>query len=172
MLNWGNVGSESMNNDWQDGKLVLSLRVIGGSGYPDRLLLQPLGVSATGPGPNIVMPGAGRTDLRDIGREGVRIGFGQVEVTGPRVRVLLDELVGSHPDIDMDYHPGAEGIVVMDVRSEVRDGLLGVFRDHTYERAGNLLADLRGLLDSPDGPMLIAAVCDVHVVPEICPFQH
>jgi hypothetical protein len=102
----------------------------------------------------------------------VRIGLGQVEVTGPRVRVLLDELVASHPDMDMGYRAGTEGIVVMDVEPQVRDGLLGVFSDHTYGRASNLLADLRGLLDSPDGPMLMAAVCGQHDVPEICPFQH
>src|ERR1700733_1708619 len=131
-----------MNNYWQDGKLVLRIRVTADSGYPDRLLLQPLGVAVTGPGAVIVVPGKGHIDIRDIGREGVPVDFGQVEVTGPRVRELLDEVARSQPDMEVHYSAGFEGIVVADVGSEVTDDLLDAFRVYTDASSSSLLADL------------------------------
>jgi hypothetical protein len=165
-------GSDAMNSDWQDGELVLHVRVSDDSGRADRLFLRPLGVAVAGPGPEVMVPGAGRTALRDIGSDGVTVDFGQIEISGPRARHIANELARSQPDVERGYGAGAEGIVVMDVAPQMRDDLLNVFRDHTYVRASSLLTDLRGILESPNGPALRVAVCDQHNVPEICPFQH
>lgn len=161
-----------MSSDWQDGQIVLRLRVLEDSSYPDRLLLRPLGIAVTGVGVDIVVPGVGRTDLRDLEHQDLHVDFGEVVVAGPRAREILDDLAHSHPDIGTNYRPGAEGIVVMDAGPKMGDDLLAVFRDNTYVRANNVLADIRGLLDSDNRPMLSVALCEEHRVPQICPFQH
>jgi hypothetical protein len=165
-------GAEVKSEHWRTGKLVMRLRVPEDSTSPDHMLVQPLGITAGGPGVHLVIPGVGQADLRQIDREGATVDFDQIEVTGSRAHEILAEVVSSEPTIEIGSRIRADGIVVVDMGRDVRDDLPGVFHEYADVGRYDFMENFRETLESTYEPLLRMAVCSQHYVPEICPFQH
>lgn len=164
-----------MSTGWENGELALSVEMPSGHGDSDRLVLRPLGLTVAGEGCHVEVPGRGLVDLHKVPHASLGIDLGQVEVTGPQARALRSELVAEAPGLNEKFDAGADAIVVMNAGDDVTR-LLG---------PASVNADLRGQLNDAIGYVLNSglfnpgsdrpmrtAMCPIHHVPEICPYQH
>jgi hypothetical protein len=160
-----------MATDWEDGKLVLSLELPYGAGYSDQFLLKPLGLSVTGVGCDVQVPGSGLVDLHQVPDPGRVVDLGQVEVTGPQAGALLGELISEAPDLREKFGSGAGAIVFMDVGDDIVTRLsnAGLSNVQLSSQLGDVINDVLGF---GGGPVMRTAMCRQHRRPEICPFQH
>jgi hypothetical protein len=149
----------------------MSLELPYGPGSQDLLLLRPLGMSVTGAGCEVQVPGRGRVDLHQISDPGDEIGLGHFEVTGSHARTLISKLLSDAPDLHERFDGGAGAIVFMNVGDGARSGLLHI-ASQDVELFGQLGDLARDVLQFRGGPALRTARCRQHNLPEICPRQH
>lgn len=167
-----------MESRWEDGNLVLHVSVPDEPESPDRLLLTPLGIALTEPAAGLLVPGAGRTDLHEAARSGAPSDLGPVEVTGPHVQAILEEIDRSQRGIDVAYGTVTDAVVVVDVGPDARASLLDVF--HAAAAGDADVSDITHQVDvivrdvfATDGRLgITAARCAQHGVREPCPLQH
>jgi hypothetical protein len=166
-----------MKSHWKDGNLVLHVSMLGESETPDRLLLTPLGVAVTEPAAGLLVPGTGRTNLHQAACSGGYSDLGQVEVTGPHVRAIIEEISRSQRGIDVTYGTVTDAVIVVDVGPDARASLLDV----CHAAAGDAdVSDLtsrldvivRGVFATEDRLGITAARCAQHGVREPCPLRH
>jgi hypothetical protein len=166
-----------MPSHWQDGNLVLHVSMQGEPESPDRLLLTPLGIAVTEPEAGLLVPGPGRTDLHEAARSGGSSDLGQVELTGPQVQAIIDEIGRSQRGIDVTYGTVTNAVVAVDVGPDARASLLDVFQAAGGDAdVGDITrrveAIVRDIFATGDRVGITAVRCDQHGVREPCPLQH
>ena len=115
-------------------------------------MLKPLGLSVTGAGCDVMVPGGGVIDLQGIADPGQEVDLGEVSVTGAQAAALMDGVVLEVPGLTDRLYVGGSAILHMDigddVAAQVLDAGSGDAQGQTF------LGDaIRQALDVPSGDM-------------------
>jgi hypothetical protein len=190
-----------MATDWGDGQLVLRLELPQEPDSTGEVVLKPLGLSVTGDGCDVMVPGGSVINLQGIPDPGQTLHLGEVSVTGAQAAALMDGVILEVPGLTHQLYLGGSAILHMDVGDDVAAQVLDTGSGDAQGRA--LLSDaIRQALDVPlwghgrtaatdptegfgvgEGagggggwvlgePMMRVAMCAQHHRPEICPLQH
>ena len=187
-----------MATDWGDGQLVLRLELPQEPDSAGQVVLKPLGLSVTGAGCDVMVPGGGVIDLQGIADPGQEVDLGEVSVTGAQAAALMDGIVLEVPGLTDRLYVGGSAILHMDigddVAAQVLDAGSGDAQGQTFlgdairqaldvplwghgGPAATDPANGYGGRESREGwvlgePMMRVAMCAQHHRPEICPLQH
>ena len=190
-----------MATDWGDGQLVLRLELPQEPDFTGEVVLKPLGLSVTGDGCEVMVPGGSVINLQGVLDPGQAVHLGEVSVTGAQAAALMDGVVLEVPGLTQRLYVGGSAILHMDVGDDVAAQVLETGSGDAQGRT--LLSDaIRQALDVPlwghgrtaatdpidpiagyggresgggwvlGEPMMRVAMCAQHNRPEICPLQH
>lgn len=187
-----------MATDWGDGQLVLRLELPQEPDSTRQVVLKPLGLSVTGAGCDVMVPGGDVINLHGVADPGREVDLGEVSVTGAQAAALMDGLVLEVTGLSHRLYVGGSAILHMDIGDDVAAQVLDAGSGDAEVQT--LLGDaIRQALDVPlwghgrtaatdpidtyggrEGgggwvlgePMMRVAMCAQHHRPEICPLQH
>jgi hypothetical protein len=161
-----------MPTRWGDGELVLGLDTAVGADDVNRLVLRPLGLSVTGAGFDVQVPGIGRVDLHKVAYPSDAVDLGYVELAGERAQHLLDEIAGDPQDLYGRLGEGTGAIVVMGVGDDIATAISNA-SPGDIDVIDQLGDTIRDLIEAGQRDLIRTAYCSVHTsVPEICPYSH